>query len=200
MSHDFQYRCTYVPGDVVRWELIEGVQLVDTAVGTRPRLQTVVKMCRTDHHVHIRFECEDDHVVATYERRDDPLYKEDVVEIFIDEEGRGTRYKEYEVSPRNVIFDALIEKKPDEPPIVYPEWDDAGLKTTVTAKNDGTLLYDIAFSVETFDSAPVPGTEWRINFYRIDEDKLGNQQFSAWSPTGRIDFHRPETFGTVRFV
>jgi hypothetical protein len=49
----------------------------------------------------------------------------------LDEEGHGTHYKEDEFSPRNVMFDALIEKKPGEPPVVRTYWDDNDLGSTV---------------------------------------------------------------------
>ncbi|MEF3304975.1 carbohydrate-binding family 9-like protein [Paenibacillus sp. GYB003] len=195
-----EYRCVYEAGPVIRWERIDAIALTDTVDGGAPRLKTTVKMCRTDDAVHVRFECEDDHVVATYGKRDDPLYLEDVVEVFIDEQRAGTRYKEYEISPRNVVFDALIDKKPGERPIVHTEWDDAGLRSNVTTAEDGAWVCDIAFAIDSFDERPVSGTRWNVNFYRIDGDPEGNRHFYAWSPTGRIDFHRPEKFGTVLFA
>jgi hypothetical protein len=175
------------------------MELVDTVDGSAARLRTVVKMCRSDEGVHVRFECEDDHVVATYSKRDDPIYKEDVVEIFLDEEGRGTRYKEYEISPRNVVFDAMIDKKPGERPIVRVDWDDELLRTSVTARDNGGFVYDLVFPVGSFPIPPVPGSIWRMNFYRIDDDRQGKRHYWAWSPTGKVDYHMPEKFGTVLF-
>jgi hypothetical protein len=193
------YRCGFESGPVIEWQRIEGKELVGTVNGEEPRLQTIVKMCRSADYVHVRFECEDDHVVATYENRDDPIYREDVVEIFIDEAGAGTHYKEYEFSPRNVIFDALIEKKPDERPIVNTDWDHEGLRSRVAARDDGWLVYDIDLPVSSFGKPPVPGTSWRMNFYRIDGDPQGNRHYWAWSPTGKVDYHKPEKFGYVLF-
>lgn len=195
----YQYRCAYMPGSTVDWSQIEGVKLVDTVDGAAPRLQTTVRMCRTNDAVLVRFECEDDYVVASYERRDDPLYKEDVVELFIDEEGAGRNYKEYEFSPRNVIFDALIEKKSGEPPIVHTGWDDLALRTAVSRGADGTMLYDIALAPSSFGIQPAPGVVWRMNMYRIDQAPDGRRHYWAWSPTGAVNFHRPETFGSVIF-
>lgn len=195
----YVYRCGYVDGLDIRWQRIEAMKLVGTVNGEEARLQTVVKMCRSDEGVHVRFECEDDHVVATYSKRDDPIYKEDVVEVFLDEEGLGTRYKEYEISPRNVVFDAMIDKKPGERPNVRVDWDDDLLRTSVAGLENGGLVYDLVFPVGSFLTPPVPGTKWRINFYRIDDDRQGKRHYWAWSPTGKVDYHTPEKFGTVLF-
>ena len=45
---------------------------------------------------------------------------------------------------------------------------------------------------------------WRFNFYRYDRirengEETGNIEYSAWSPTGKINFHMPERFGIVTF-
>lgn len=194
-----EYRCVYEAGPNIRWQRIAAMELTDTVDGAAPRLKTIVRMCRSDDYVHVRFECEDDFIVATYENRDDPIYKEDVVEIFLDEERAGTFYKEYEFSPRNVIFDALIEKRPGERPKVDTSWDDEGLRNVVATGEDGSLTYDIALPVGSFAAPPGPGVRWRINFYRIDGDPQGKRHYWAWSPTGKVDFHRPESFGTVLF-
>jgi hypothetical protein len=45
---------------------------------------------------------------------------------------------------------------------------------------------------------PKPGDEWRLNVFRIDRTKKKNE-FQAWSPTGRIDFHMPWHFGKLVF-
>lgn len=63
---------------------------------------------------------------------------------------------------------------------------------------------------------PAAGDQWRINFSRVDWNMaVENQQYRkqinpatnkpfpesnwVWSPTGRIDMHRPETWGWIQF-
>lgn len=50
---------------------------------------------------------------------------------------------------------------------------------------------------------PQAGEEWRLNIYRFERvRKNGTQseeQASAWSPVGKVDFHVPERFGRVVF-
>lgn len=57
----------------------------------------------------VRFDCQDDDIWGTYTQRGDPLYDEEVVEIFI-APGRDTpsTYFELEVSPKGVLFECLI--------------------------------------------------------------------------------------------
>jgi hypothetical protein len=196
----YVYNCIYQSGTEVRWEEIGSIPLSDTVTGEQARLRSTVKICRTDSYIHVRFECADDHIVATYENRDDPIYKEDAVEIFIDESGKGRFYKEFELSPRNVVFDALIDKEEGQTQKVDASWNLDGLLTQVTWPEEGKAVYDLALPIAAFDTSPAPGMTWRINFYRIDEDPAGQRHYWAWSPTGaRRNFHVPAKFGTLVF-
>lgn len=196
----YVYNCIYQSGPEVRWEEIGCIPLVDTVTGEQARLHTTVKICRTDSYLHVRFECADDHIVATYENRDDPIYKEDVVEIFIDESGAGRFYKEFELSPRNVVLDALIDKEEGQKQKVDASWNLDGLLTQVTWPEEGKAVYDMALPITSFDPPPAPGMKWRINLYRIDEDSTGQRHYWAWSPTGeRRNFHVPAKFGMLVF-
>ncbi len=176
------------------WERVEGVALTNAADGSRPALRTVVKAKRSESFVHIRFECEDDYVVSTFKERDDPLYLEDVVEIFIDESGTGRSYMEIEVSPSNVVFDARVEWTEDGIRQLDVAWNAEGLRTAVVAV-EGALIYEIDLPNKMFAKPPADGSVWRVNFYRIDQNRDGVRNYWAWSPPGAADFHRPASFG-----
>ena len=45
---------------------------------------------------------------------------------------------------------------------------------------------------------PQPGDVWNANFYRIDRAEDGDE-YSAWSPTYRRNYHTPERFGRLVF-
>ncbi|MBO9598876.1 MAG: carbohydrate-binding family 9-like protein [Cohnella sp.] len=187
-------------GQNVLWSDVRGELLSDTITGQAPRIATMVKACWTNHALHIRFEYEDDHIVATMTRRDDPLYEEDVVEVFIDETGEGSPYLEFEVSPNNVVFDAVV--KLDEDGTVHPDtsWDAKGLETAAGELEPGLRYAELRIPFENFRRAPSDGAMWRWNCYRIDDDRQGRRHYSAWSPTGKANFHVPEKFGVLRFV
>ncbi|SDN20316.1 Carbohydrate family 9 binding domain-like [Paenibacillus sp. yr247] len=203
-----RYVCRYIDAEdgFFDWKDFEVNYLRDVVTGEKPRLKTRFRACWTRDSLHIRFECEDDHVVATMARRDDPIYLEDVVEIFVDTIGSGTVYYEFEVSPRNVVFDALIYNSLDGNKEVDVSWDAKGMYTEVFDEVDGWRIYNLRIPFADLELEqermlkPHHGVEWRWNLYRIDDDPEGNRHYWAWSPTGKVDFHMPQRFGTLVFV
>lgn len=187
---------------VVRdWERCEPLELVDTVTGKPVRQSTEVRMGWSPEYLHIRYVCEDDHVVSDFTERDQPLYEQDVVELFIDEQGDGKQYMELEVSPRNVVFDAFIRHEGVASGIKADmNWSLEGIQTTVKPDDCGNLVYSIHIPASNFKSPLMGGTCWRVNVFRIDEDMRGTREYQAWQPTGAVNFHLPDRFGFVRFV
>lgn len=201
MQADYHYICQKVEKlSEEIWCAIRSVQLVETASGEQTRLETKVKACWTSELVCFRFECEDDHIVANYTQRDEPLYLEDVVEIFIDEAGDGLHYQEYEVSPHNILFDALIDNDLVGNITINKEWNAAGIVTSVEKASETSYVYSISIPADVFSKTIYSGLVWRVNFYRIDDDPQGNRHYWAWAPTGIINFHIPLRFGTMTFA
>ena len=54
--------------------------------------------------------------------------------------------------------------------------------------------------VTASNNPPLSGDCWGINFYRIDRKENKEGEYSAWSATGKIDFHMPKKFGELIFV
>jgi hypothetical protein len=105
---------------------------------------------------------------------------------------------ELELSPFNVVFDAIIEN--DHGKIsLNTSWDADELETSIYTEGD-TRFYVIKLPFTNFVHTPLEGTKWRINFYRIDEDRKGDRSYQAWSPTGAVDYHIPSCFGTLLFT
>ena len=170
-----------------------------------------VSICRTEFDLRVRFCCSDQDIWGTYVNRDDPLYEEEVVEVFLCPTGDLRHYYESEVSPRNVIFDAKVYSPDLHRGTMQVDigWDCPGLETKVTV--DGTLddrtdtdrmwTVEMAIPFAAFPevSPPKPGDVWRANFCRID--RADPPEFSAWSPTGETpaNFHVPEKFGYLEF-
>lgn len=202
------YRCKQIPKrgqpdlnpKSVPWHLFESVPLVDTVTGRQPLEPTRVSACWDHEFLHIRFVCQDSYMISDYTERDDPLYDQDVVEIFIDELGAGKEYMEIEVSPNNVIFDARIQNDGDGH-IVHSDraWDIEGLETEAVLSEADVRTYDIRIPMRAFRKPIVAGDCWRANFYRIDEQRGGEREYQAWSPTGAVNYHLSQTFGWLRF-
>ncbi len=214
-----QYKCHLVQGGdtVVEsvWETIEALQLKETATGNNTRLGTTVKACWTKSHLHIRFDCEDDYIIANYMNRDEPLYEEDVVEVFLDPAGKGELYFEFELSPNNVVFDAKIAIHDKERAIsgqVNPitglqdyktidlAWNAEGMKTSAVKLSESHYSYQLVIPFADLEAKPETGESWSWNAYRIDGAADGSREYAALYSTGAINFHMPHKFGKLLFV
>ena len=196
------YLCERVNDVESSWGRLASVSLSEVETGGAVNEETVVKACWDDAALHVRFDCVDTHVVSSFVNRNDPIYEQDVVEVFIDESGMGMNYIEIEVSPNNVLFEANITCKhrnlPREINVDLNEGEQ-WLTTNVEA-NEQRRVYTLSIPYHIFSEPPTVGTEWRVNLYRIDESKEGVKEYQAWSPTGYVDYHVPGRFGTFRFV
>jgi hypothetical protein len=173
---------------------------------TRPsRFPTQAALVWDDTHLYVAFDCTDPDPWGTMTSRDDRLWDEEVVEVFLDPDGDGLNYAELEVSPNNVVVDLLIPR-PRADVNVSLRWDIAGLQTAV-AHVPGSWVAEIAIPWTSLSAAgvsgpPLEGDEWRAGLYRIKRPRgePGADEFLAWSVTrAERGFHDPERFGYLRF-
>jgi hypothetical protein len=165
----------------------------------------------------LRFDARDDAPWHTMTRRDDHLWEEEVVEIFIDLDRSGRDYYELEISPANVVCDLRMISP-------WPEWkgdfawDLEGLLTRVRLEKDAggktTGWTATAFlswaGFRSLPSArglvlpPRPGDAWRFNVFRIERPggpsapKKDAVQV-AWSKPPGESFHAPAVFRDLVF-
>ena len=179
---------------------LPSVRLLDAVTGERPGLPTSVRVGWRGGALRVRFDGKDDGVVATLSRRDDPLWQEDVYEVFLSPEAEPTLYYEFEVNPLGALFDARIHSPDGRRDTMSAEvaWNCPGFGARVRVRPDrwSALL--------TIPLAPMdPGGAaflWRANFYRIDRGEP--DEYSAWRPTLQSppDFHVPALFGSLRLA
>ncbi|HET7712355.1 MAG TPA: carbohydrate-binding family 9-like protein [Thermoanaerobaculia bacterium] len=182
----------------------ESVALVRSHDGGPPRLGSSLSAYYDDEFVTFLFRGEDDGVVATYRQHDDPLYKEDVVELFLSPR-RAEEYYEIEVNPLVTVFDARIESPQGtrDSMTVDPSWNCDGLfaarRSLVGPGHTFETVVRIPF--RSLAGGVRAGDTWRGNFFRIDRHPDGDE-FVAWRPTFRDppDFHVPKAFGLLRFL
>ena len=173
----------------------------DGAGGARYR--TMVRLAACGGDLAIRFECEDDDAWGTMTRRDDPLWEEEVVEVFLAPgEGTPARYFEFEVSPLGTLLDACVENSHgDRSTLVASfEWNCSGVRWSAQVDRSRRLwTAELVLPLRALVEGREPPALWRGNFYRIDRPRPGEAEFSAWSPTGADppDFHRPAAFGRL---
>jgi len=194
------------------WKEAPPIRLVLSTNGNPATKKTIARMCWDATNLYVSFDCDDADIWGTYKKRDDPVYNEEVCEVFASPACDLKHYFEFNVSPRNVVFDSDVYDpvKGHTSPPTTNLWNCAGLRTAVVV--DGTLDCrtdtDRGWSAEFAipfaglgRSTPKTGERWRLNLYRIDLSPRP-VEFQAWSPTfyDPAAFHIPERFGTVFFA
>lgn len=186
------------------WKAADAIELVDTVTGEKPVQSTKVRLLCDREFLYIAFDCEDRDIRATYTGFNDPLYDEDVVEVFIDDNNDLKTYLEFEVNPLNAVLHYSIANNLEGTFLGYARLQNNVLSAVSRKVAEKRTWYEIAIPFTEFAAAdhvpPKPGDSWRINLYRIDRGECGQDEYSAWSPTGKVAFHRPQCFGEIRFA
>ncbi len=217
-----QYVCKDIEGPIEvdanlakpEWKGVEAVKLVLVDSGKPPEQSTTVRILYDETYLYFAFHVIDNDIWSTFRQRDEELSEEEVVEMFIDPLGTGKIYFEFNISPHNVVFDSIVLNAmvpPDGPRDINgsKSWNCKGLKTAVHIEGEldtrrpVSEYWDVEAAVPFHDIVPPhcppePGDEWRLNLFRIDRGK-DKDEYQAWSPTGRIDFHMPWYFGKLIF-
>ncbi len=199
--------------DEPEWQMAEPLELKDIKGRSAPK--TFARLLWDDRYLYIAFECSDDDIWATKTQRDDFLWEEEVVEAFIDPDGDGLNYYEFQVNPLGTEIDLLI---PDAVEGVKhgkknAEWNCQGwlsavkVRGTVNKRDDKdegwTVEMAIPLSVIAHPQslAPRPGLSWRLNLYRIDrpKGKEDDPLLLSWSKCV-VWFHEPDRFARVTFA
>lgn len=194
------------------WKNSESIFLRDNKTGkdvTDSLGNTIVMTGYDSNNIYFAFICYDTDIWSTFTERDQRLWQEEVVEIFISWQKDRTSYLEIDVSPNNVLFDSYIIGHRGEKGISGHAYNLPDIKTAVLI--DGTLnvrddrdnkwVVEIAipFSglIANYDLARIKELPWHVNFYRIDRNN--NERYTySWQPTGG-NFHKPSKFGKLRF-
>lgn len=179
-----------------------------------PRFRTRVKMLWDKNYLYIAAELREPNVHATLTEHDSVIFKDNDFEVFLKPLPDTPSYYEFEMNALNTGWDLFLAKPYKLGGHADNSWDIPNLRTAVAVQ--GTLnnpsdqdtgwTLEIAYPLNAFESrqhvpAPLPGTQWRINFSRVewkpDNPKEDNW---VWSPQGLIDMHVPENWGYLRFV
>jgi hypothetical protein len=195
-------------GPTLRWDEIPGQHLVSALDGGPAEQATTVRACWNEEGLHVRFECEDRHAWGTLTQRDDPLYQEEVVEVFLAPgSGDPVDYLEFEVSPSGVLWDGRVHNPTSRRIDMVSDagWDCPGIRWGAgrlgTARQDWWAELVLPWEGIVPGILPPPRL-WRANFYRIERPEGGAPEFTAWSPTrvSPADFHKPARFGVLELA
>ena len=175
--------------------------------GAAPRLATTFIAYYDDEFLTIVFSAADDHIVATHYGHDQPLYEEDVVEVFLAPRD-GREYFELEVNPVGTTYDSRIES-PDGVRATMRDdvaWECEGLvaavRKMISARNIITIDTVIRIPFASLGTkTPEAGDSWLANFFRVDRHPGEGDEYTAWRPTMKnpADFHVVKAFGRLIF-
>ncbi len=181
------------------WQDCAPIPLREAITGGAPEQGTEVRAAWSADELRVLFVASDMEPWATLTARDAPLYQEEVVEVFIDPVGDALSYFEWEVNPLNAVLD-LVLRRNRSGFVKDLSWRCEGLRTAARLVPGGWAA-ELAIPFRSLVSEmPAIGSEWRMNFCRIDRPRGRERELSAWSPTGRALFHVPDRFGVVEFV
>jgi hypothetical protein len=165
--------------------------------------QTTVRVCCDTTTLYVHFQCEDEEPWGTFTERDEPLYKEEIVEVVLSP-GVQTPidYFEFEVSPNGVLLDCKVHNPSgcDALCEVDTSWNCEGLRWYAERQDEKHFWR----AVLVIPWASLCGNNiprmWRGNFYRIDRPSNAPAEFTAWAPTFSTepDFHIPTWFGLLQ--
>jgi Carbohydrate-binding family 9 len=188
------------PFDIEAWSGIPALSPFILADGSgAAKQQTQVRLAYSSEALYVCFDCQDDDIWGTYTKRDDPIYDEEVVELFI---APGTEtphhYFEFEVSPNSVLFDCKITNPSghyDDHLLVDKAWNAEGLEWHAKTSPERQQWWAF-LKIPWQDISGFHG-EWRANFYRIERSRKSGTELSCWSPTFSTSFHVPAYFGRL---
>ncbi|REA62738.1 hypothetical protein DSL64_07385 [Dyadobacter luteus] len=174
------------------------------------RYTTRTKVLYSENGIYFLFDCEDKRLTSTLLEDFAPLYKEDVVEVFLWPDTAVPIYFEYEISPLNHELVLIVPNLKGGMQGWLP-WNYKGdtrvrhatsavgpQKKSMAAVEGWKAEFFIPFSLMNpmIPQIPVSGTKWRGNFYRIDYDQ--DPAYYSWKKTSG-SFHEFQKFGTLIF-
>ena len=200
---------------------------IEGAAKPAPRFRTRAKMLWDDEFLYVAAELEEPHIVATITQKNEVIFHDNDFEIFIDPDGDGLNYYEFEMNAFNTIWELTLPKpykdggKPISPSNLPGLKSAVSIDGTINDPRDTDRRWSLEVALPWKDlaaynlnraSPPNVGDLWRINFSRVQwvydiadgkyvrRDRKTNPEDNwVWSPQGVINMHVPERWGYLTF-
>lgn len=196
----------------------------------KPRFDTRVKMLWDDTYLYIAAELKEPDIWGYLTERESVIYFDNDFEVFVDPDGDGLHYMEYEINALGTDWDLMLTKQYNKGGRAIDCWSINGLKKTVKtygSLNDGRdeddkWCVEIAIPLDALTEAGGKtgvGKCWRINFSRVEwetkwdgekyvkipnrytgKEGVGGEDNWVWSPQGVINMHEPSMWGFLHFA
>jgi hypothetical protein len=178
-----------------------------------PKFRTRAKMLWDDQYLYVAAELEEPEVKATLTQHDSVIFHDNDFEVFLKPLANETGYFEFEINALNTGWDLFLNKPYREHGKADNSWEIPGFKSAVVvrgtlnnpADKDKGWIVEMAFPWSAFTSRlpvtpPVPGSEWRVNFSRVEWTAGKPREDNwVWSPQGVINMHVPNQWGYLKF-
>lgn len=195
-----------------------------------PKYATRAKMLYDDKNMYIAIEMVEPHIWATLTERDTTIYLDNDIELFIDPDGDSHNYMEFEFNAYGTEWDLQLTKPYSQGGTNINSWDLVGMKTAVKiygtlndpSDKDDKWVVEIALPLDGLQQMsrnkdkPLTEQSWLMNISRVEWLKyeivdgryrklanaqgFGSEENWVWSPTGVVNMHLPELWGTVTFA
>ena len=177
---------------------------------TGPKQATRARLLWDTEALYVGFDADDADITAQYEQRDDPTYRDDAVEIFINPAPQQeVVYYGFEMNARGVLYDYLNYNSRT----LFKRFDATGVKIVTSVRGTMNVRTDTdrGWSLEAlipwpnFEELarrpPAAGTVWKANFNRWD-GVAPRRRMSIWSDPQNSESwpHVPSRFGEIVFV
>lgn len=165
---------------------------------------TKARLLWDDEALYVFVEVSDTNIRSKYTKRDDPLWKGDVVELFIDADRNGNDYVELQVNPNNAVFDAWFARRRSKQYTGEFDWN-SKLESKVVVngtvnKSDKDTGWNVEIKIPhatvkgrndkmRVNIPPKVGDRWRLNIIRVDRDGKKYEGISSWNQITSGDFH-----------
>jgi hypothetical protein len=177
---------------------------------TGAKQKTRVKLLWDAEYLYAGFACEDADIVAHFDKRDDPTYRDDAVEIFLNPNPKQNFYYGLEMNAQAVLYDYFYAW----PHLLIKRVDFSGVQLAthivgtlnVTGDKDEGWQLELAIPWRNFEElgagrGPKAGDEWTANlnrWYGVEPAR----RLSVWADTkmARPTPHQPERFGRLKFT
>lgn len=168
--------------DEPAWEKatrLEGWQVMGLPRGPKLHIDARVLYDQQGLYVGVRCAAANPARIATQaQRRDDPVHRDESVEIFLDPGGQGRNYYQFAMNVQGVKLD-----RSSQTGLAWnPHWDGA----VRHAANEYTMEFFIPYASLGVAGPPAPGSTWKLNVTR--NDYHDSQTYRTMTPSAR----RPE--------
>jgi hypothetical protein len=175
---------------------------------TGAKQKTEVRLLWDDRALYVFYACEDEDIVALFTNRDDPTYRDDAVEIFVNPRpDQETAYYGLEMNAGAVLYDYVAVM----PRLFFKRFQMNGVQLAVHVRGTRNVRGDkdqgwnleLAIPWENFEilgAKPKPGERWRAQLNRWDGVEP-NRRLSMWVDPKINDSwpHVPSRFGWLEF-